>query len=93
MYTYDISFPEHAEKLVHPDHLLTTHCPVHIGELVILGDGSESEPGQPVSFSDYDVLLSTNVPDVTTTTTTTAPPTSVDPAITTPPTAETTVAP
>ncbi|GKR03485.1 hypothetical protein [Aeromonas caviae] len=37
MYTYDISFPEHAEKLVHPDHLLTTHCPVHIGELVILG--------------------------------------------------------
>lgn len=60
---------------------------------VILGDGSESEPGQPVSFSDYDVLLSTNVPDVTTTTTTTAPPTSVDPAITTPPTAETTVAP
>ena len=43
MYTYDISFPEHAEKLVHPDHLLTTHCPVHIGELVILGDGSKRE--------------------------------------------------
>ncbi len=41
MYTYEISFPEHAEKIVHPDHLLTTHCPVHLGELVILSDGSK----------------------------------------------------
>ena len=40
MYTYEISFPEHAEKIVHPDHLLTTHCPVHLGELVILSDRS-----------------------------------------------------
>ncbi len=64
---------------------------------VILGDGSESELDQPVSFGDYDELLSTNIPDVTTTTTTTTsttePTTTVDPNVTAPPATETTLAP
>lgn len=63
---------------------------------VILGDGSLSEPDQPVSFDDYDELLSPNVPDFTTTTTsttTTVVDTSIDPASTAPPATETSLAP
>ncbi|AXB06722.2 hypothetical protein RE654_07835 [Aeromonas caviae] len=61
MYTYDISFPEHAEKLVHPDHLLTTHCPVHIGELVILGDGCKREVCSIVHSAERSTLYVTDV--------------------------------
>lgn len=61
---------------------------------VFLGDGSLSEADQPVSFDDYAPLLSTNIPDITTTTTTTTTPTTtVDPAATSLPANETTVAP
>ena len=56
MYTYDISFPEHAEKIIHPDHLLTTHCPVHLGELVILSDGSKREVCSIVHSADRSTL-------------------------------------
>ena len=56
MYTYDISFPEHAEKIIHPDHLLTTHCPVHLGELVILSDGSGRKQQRADSGADEEGL-------------------------------------
>lgn len=61
MYTYEISFPEHAEKIVHPDHLLTTHCPVHLGELVILSDGSKREVCSIVHSADRSTLYVTDV--------------------------------
>lgn len=61
MYTYEISFPEHAEKIVHPDHLLTTHCPVHLGELVILRDGSKREVCSIVHSADRSTLYVTDV--------------------------------
>lgn len=58
---------------------------------VFLGDGSLSEPDQPVSFGDYDELLSTNIPEITTTTTsTTLPETTVAPGEVEPPAGGTT---
>jgi len=61
MFTYEISFPEHAEKIVHPDHLLTTHSPVHLGELVILSDGSMREVCSIIHSPDRTTLYVTEV--------------------------------